>query len=182
MNSHCERIPYKQIELLNNSIIHLEKIIQHQKQIQLQQKVPWKYSPRTQLENKDTTLQDTFNREFKDLFYKHLEKVISANVISLEIQKTRLNVLIQNAETKMIHMSKSPDNLQQIYDEFLSRTNITNYQPGIALKLRLPTSQTPPMYSRKRGNPKNIKKSTAKRPHVDKHFLEEGHYPLPNNS
>ena len=77
----------------------LESTLKYQKNIKSFKTIPKKYTSTCTLklaENNDTALQlqQTFDSEYKKLFYKHLDKVMSENTIALEIKKAK--ILSQN--------------------------------------------------------------------------------------
>ena len=81
----------------------LETTVHHQ-QILLDQKViPSSYHPKT-LKTNNTALQEEFKKKYEILFMDHLNKVLTSNIISLQMHKATLTSIILQTE----QLSTSP--------------------------------------------------------------------------
>ena len=89
---------YKAIKTLKQQINKLENTIKYQRRIQTGNHIPQKYAPKNYPESEDLSLTQQFKKELRHTFYNHLETVINANNIALEIKRARMSNLTQTAE------------------------------------------------------------------------------------
>ena len=106
----------------------LTTTLNHQWSIQTYKSIPRRYQP-TPLKASDPSLIEQFNKEYDELFFKYLKKVITNNEIKLELHKCTLTNIIVQTET---HISKLPlpaEELQTLYNKFLTENHIENRIP-----------------------------------------------------
>ncbi len=185
------RHPNKQMETLNRKILFLEKTLKHQKQIHQLQTVPWKYLPRNHLDNDNSTLQETFNQQFKDLFLKHLDKIITSNTISLEIKTARQRELIQTNETTPIHSvcpstpPPKPSNKTEQNGNHHRRERFKTKRPQrplLSADTKKDQSTDEPMSRTRKRTPTEPLTNITKKTHLENHFLVQGPFPALNNT
>lgn len=82
---------------IRRKVNHLKNTLKHQHKIREDDVIPYKYLPSNYLETNDKITTE-FKEQFKQLFNKHLEKAITANMIDLEIQEAKLRYLELHAE------------------------------------------------------------------------------------
>ena len=85
--------------MLDEEIKQLDNTIKRQKKSLEYKTIPKKHLPK-QLpyihHPTDSQLNNKFYREYKTLYFKHLEKAIEANTITLQLKKARLQVEATN--------------------------------------------------------------------------------------
>ena len=114
-----------------HSTIDLKQTIKHQNMLKENQTIPKKYLPRPLKIFGTTTLNETFTMQYRDLFFRHLKKVLIHNQTSLELQQTKLTNIITDTERQLTMLTESTDKIKQHYYQFLTNNNITtkHYQP-----------------------------------------------------
>ena len=116
------------------AIIQVLEITVHHQQILLDQRViPNSYHPKT-LKTNNTALQEEF-KKYEMLFMDHLNKVLTSNIISLQMHKATLTSII--LQTKQLSTSPLPkEKIKQVYQKFLSVNNINHHTtPELQRKL-----------------------------------------------
>ena len=81
-----------------------------------------------------------FLEEFQALFFKHLDKVITQNTISLEVEKALLRQIIRHTEEELAYLPVSDTVIAQYHWQFLTINNIQNHDIHPTLLQRLPSS------------------------------------------
>ncbi len=84
----------KEFQLLTKEINTLQKEITYQTNIRKYNTIPLKFLPRHYPTTPDNSLTNKFKQELKDIFWKHLDKTIRSNIVTLEIKKARLQDLL----------------------------------------------------------------------------------------
>lgn len=108
-------------------VTELTTTLNHQQNMQTYKTIPKRYQP-TLLKASDPSLIEQFTKEYEDLFFKYLEKVITNNQIKLELHQCTLTNIIVQVET---YISKLP-NLEEsktLYSTFLTENHIKNRIP-----------------------------------------------------
>ena len=92
----------------------LESTIQHQQSLLNQRIIPNVYRPKL-LRTTNSHLTEEFNEKYDRLFTEHLNKVLTSNIINLELQKAAVTSIITQTEHHLCSSSLSQDdNLLQI--------------------------------------------------------------------
>ena len=183
---------YEEIIQLHNStamcIKQLGKKLVDQQYLLAEKKVPRKYFPPHNLHCDDVNILRQFDESYKELFFKHLASVITANQISLQIKRAQLTNLQREMERTLLNDSKqSIEYLQKQFLLFIEQTKMDNYTPSPALQqiLQLSSVTTPSLITTVKDSPQttqhNRKRTSSDHPKADKrikiknHFLGKGH-------
>ena len=158
----------------------LESTIQHQQSLLNQRIVPNVYRPKL-LRTTNSHLTEEFNEKYDRLFTEHLNKVLTSNIINLELQKAAVTSIITQTEHHLCSSSLSQDDIKTIYYKFLSSNNIHNHTaiPELQAKLsEIPPKYTSPTHIRKRRRQKRKNQSqqpeAIKAKKISNSFLSQG--------
>ena len=88
----------------------------------------------------NTALTDDFNRKYKQLFIDHLDEVVKADTITLELTKTKKDSILAQTETYLSTLPVSQQTLSDPYQQFLATNKITDHTPLPALQSKLPST------------------------------------------
>ena len=168
----------------------LEKKLLDQKHMLSEKKLPKKYSPSHHLYCEDDNVLSEFNREYKELFFKHLHSVIVANTIVVQIKTTHMTNLLRDMEKTFLKSTEPTHLLQNQYKTFIDRTGLHNYQPSVQLQQKLllwqtadtpittvnvnPSTTTNPQTLRRKRSPPTDHPKAVKKQRIKNHFLEKG--------
>ena len=105
--------------------------------------IPKEYQPRHLMAN-DLSLTEEFTKEYSELFFKHLKKVMTNNQIALQLHTSALTSIIIQTE---VYLSKSPlPSVKNLYHKFLTDKHINCRTPITELQRKLqgntPTNST----------------------------------------
>lgn len=149
MATNLSTFTSNQIKLYNHEISTinaLNKTLKYQNNIRSNHTIPRKYKPSHQLtiaQPNDGTLHETFNNEFKSIFFKHLNEAIKTNTIALEIKKARLSNIIKTTESTIIKSNEKPEIIKQEYHRFITEIKIQNHTPPPELQNKIPPTAIP---------------------------------------
>lgn len=120
----------------------LERMIQYHQNIQTHRTIPRKFKPSSvpTSAQPNTTLVDDFNQKYETLFFSHLNKVISANLVSLEVTKSAIENVLMQTENHLSSAQIPSLTLTQLYEEFLANNHVTNHTPLPVLQAKLTKS------------------------------------------
>ena len=137
--------------------------------------------------NPNESLIADFNKKYEDLFFKHLERVITNNNITLQIHKARVNNVLSQFDQYLHDLKTTPQHKRQLYDSKTTRS-----QENLKVRKILPQTHTSPItsttnantprcespsphhYQPKAGKKRNISKPHPKAKKVTKqHFLSQ---------
>lgn len=121
---------------------NLERVINHQTTIIKWGSVPKKYKPHHLVIQSHSKLKEKFEKDYKHLFFKHLNSVIEENKIAAEIQKAKSHSLGLAVEKALIDSDLPTETIQKKYDQFLSNSNLQNHVPLPKLQEKLRKSKT----------------------------------------
>ncbi len=131
---------YKAIKTLKQQINKLENTIKYQRRIQTGNHIPQKYAPKNYPESEDLSLTQQFKKELRHTFYNHLETVINANNIALEIKRARMSNLTQTAEHIIANTTLHHSDTVYMYQNLLQNVNLPNQHPtAISLRTKYTT-------------------------------------------
>lgn len=173
----------------------LEQLIQYHRNILQYRTIPRKFrpptTPTTVLPN--PILTDEFTKKYEQLFFEHVEKVITSDNISLELNKAAITSVLSQTEIYLSSLPTPPQKLTEIYYNFLSENHVTDHTPLPVLQTKLQTPEitnTPPHSNLSAPttdmSPKQIKRPNRKRKQKQshprsekksKHFLSQGPHP-----
>lgn len=112
-----------------SQVTTLTTTLTHQQNIQTYKTIPKRYRP-TPLKASDPSLTQQFIQEYNELFFKHLEKVITNNQIKLELHKSALTSIIMQTELHISRLVSQPAHEKKaLYDSFLLQNRIENRIP-----------------------------------------------------
>ena len=106
----------------------LEKTLHQQQEVKQFQTIPKKHNP-IPLETADATLTTKFNQQYKQLFFQHLNEVITSNTVHLQLHKVNLASILAQTERHLSSLNSSHENITQLYQQFLAENSITDHIP-----------------------------------------------------
>ena len=120
------------------------KMLQYQHNIQTYRSVPKHYFPLNTPETRtdEPTLTKELQDKYKQLFFRHLDKIIIHNTITLELETARLEAIVAHVEQHLTTLNVPSHILSQQHHQFLSR-NITNHNTPTQLQKLLITDKEP---------------------------------------
>ena len=169
----------------------LEHTIEQHQKMMSHKTIPKIYRPQVFTTiNHDKSITDDFNKEYEKIFFQHLERVITSNSITLEIQKAHLTNVLSQVDDYLGKLKTTPDHIAQLYDNFIKENHIVRDIPEELIKILpldytnpLTTADYLPQTSQQTQRIKCKRKRTGKHPAATKvtkqnHFLSQG---PPNN-
>lgn len=130
--------------------IHLAQVnrikhtLEQQQNMMLHNSIPKMYQPKVLTSvNPIASLTEDFNKEYRALFFKHLERVMTNNNIALEVKKARLANILTQLDHYLSRCGEPPDHIAKLYDNFIMENQIIREVPG-ELKKVLPPGYTSP--------------------------------------
>ena len=96
----------------------LRATLDQQLNMEMYKTIPREYQPK-QLKASNTSLTEEFAKEYNQLFFKHLEKIITSNQIELQLHTSALTSIIVQTE---MYLSKSllpSTEITSLYRKFL---------------------------------------------------------------
>ncbi len=102
----------QQIQIYNSlkqAKTQLDNTIQHQEKIKKFHTLPKQYQPKKLAiaEPNDGKLRKKFEGNYKTIFFEHLQEVITANKITLELKTARLYSIVRNTEIMLIESKET---------------------------------------------------------------------------
>ena len=176
----------------------ITRVLQHQNNIRLFKTIPRHYQPSAtpEIVTHNPTLSNEFQTGFQQLFFKHLNDVITNNTISLELENSRLREIITRTENQLSTLAAPAQVIAQLRLKFYTQNNIpvgqeTSQQPkrpqsptqvqpkptGTSTSMVQP-SKNQRRRQRKRkiqANQPNAQKASR----TEKHFLSPSPHPKP---
>jgi hypothetical protein len=122
--------------------------------------IPREYQPK-QLKASKTSLAEEFMKEYNQLFFKHLEKVVTNNQIELQLHTSALTSIIVQTD---VHLSKSQlpaTEITSLYRKFLLDDHIEDRIAIPELQIKLQEESKDPATSAK---PKKKRRQKRKCP------------------
>ena len=97
----------------------LEKAIKFHQQIKITREIPRQFKPKVLNPiSRAISLQEEFNKEYNELFFKHLDKVITQNQVSREIEEGALRAIISQTAQELTQLDKPLEEVQHLYYTF----------------------------------------------------------------
>ena len=108
----------------------VNRILQHQQNIRTFQTIPKRYRPTATLEtiSPNPTLTKELETEFQQLFFRHLNKIIIHNTITLELENARLSEIISRTEEQLLTSGAPEEVIIRSQQQFYTRNNIPENQ------------------------------------------------------
>ena len=94
-----------------------------------------------------SNIDEQIHPKYEQLFFEHVEKIVTSNSISLEITKAAINNILTQTESYLSSVSVPPQILTEIYYKFLAENHVTNHipLPVLQTKLQMLEMLTPPI-------------------------------------
>ena len=137
----------RQYQLHLNHTKRAQQILQFQENIKTHKTIPKQYQPPTSLEtvHDNPTAEITFNKQYRYIFFKHLDDTILQNTIALELESARLRETILHTEQHLAQLNLPSLTLKKIHQDFLKANNIIHHESSPQLKRLLsPTDDSNP--------------------------------------
>ena len=152
----------------------IQNVLNFQHNIRNYKTIPKQYMPSNfpEIPTGNPSLSIDFHQEYSTLFFEYLDKVITHNVISQELEESQLRNIISHTEKVLATAEVPPETTSQLYRKFVSENNIPLHRIEPALQLLLnenpfpsftqtpdpPPKETPKNRKRKRSYKKKKKK------------------------
>ena len=116
------------------------QVLQHQKNIRSYKTIPRHYLPQKplQLIQPTTALISDYQQKFRDLFFQHLNDVISSNTIALELEEAQMKQIILHTEYYLAKSTEDNPTITLYHQQFLTNNNIECHDIHPQLLQRLP--------------------------------------------
>ena len=126
----------------------LEATVHNQQTLLDKKVIPNSYHPKT-LKTNNTTLQEEF-KKYETLFMDHLNKVLTSNIISLQMHEATLTSIILQAEQELSTSPLPKEKIKQVYQKFLSVNNIHHHTTTPELQRKLVEESQPQTLSNRK--------------------------------
>ena len=109
----------------------LERTLQYHRNIKTHRTIPRKFRPSDtpKTVRHSITLTDDFTQKYENLFFEHLDKVITNNQITLELTKAAMESILTQTETYLSSIEASPLTVTDLYHQFLYSFQSRDRQP-----------------------------------------------------
>lgn len=145
----------------------IAKALEYQNNIMAFQTIPKCFLPSTtpQTVIPNPTLSTEFQTEYQQLFFRHLNKVITHNTITLELENARLNELVTRTEKQLSTLTAPSETITQLRHKFYTENNIPIEEtlPTAPLKVTQGEAQPPSTSGSKCNSTKTHSMRTRKR-------------------
>ena len=119
----------------------LENAIRYQHQIKISRMIPRQFKPKVlNPVSRAISLQKEFEKEYSILFFNHLEKVITQNQVSKELEEGVLQAIITHTIQHLSQLDKPIAEIQQLYYTFIHNNNIPDENIPVDLKTKIQIS------------------------------------------
>ena len=123
----------------------VESTIEQQQKMMSYHTIPKMYRPRVLTTiNCNKSIVEDFNKGFEKLFFQHLERVLTSNSITLEIEKGHLERVLSQVDDYLNKLDTTPLHRAQLYDDFIKQNNIIRETPEKLAKLQPHDHMNPP--------------------------------------
>ena len=122
-----------------------KQTLQYQSNIRAYKTIPKQYLPQKSLQllQPTTPLVADFQRKYEDLFFDHLNGVISNNTITLELEEAVLKQTVLYTEKHLATSKEDTPTVARFHQQFIIDNNILNHDIHPLLLQRLPEIPTP---------------------------------------
>ena len=116
----------------------LENAIKYHHQIRISRMIPRQFKPKVlNPVSRTVSLQEEFEKEYSTLFFNHLDKVITQNQVSKELEDGALQAIITQTIQHLSQLDKPLSEIQQLYHTFIQNNNIPEENVPIELKTKI---------------------------------------------
>ena len=120
----------------------LNQALNHQRNMRLFKTIPKQYLPSslpcTPIDHPNLT--STFLQKYHDIFFQHLDTVITHNTINFELEEARLNSILLHTEKQLSTLRAPKESVALLYHNFLTENSIKNHKPHPDLQKILTTT------------------------------------------
>ena len=170
----------------------LDKAIKFHQQIKITREIPRQFKPKIPNPiSRAISLQEEFYKEYNELFFTHLDKVITQNQVSREIEEGALQAIINQTVKELAQLDKPPNEVQHLYYTFIQNNSISEEKIPAEVKAKFQLSNketectvtphsvlTADTSIPSSSAPQNKKRKNTSQPTATKkrklHFLEKG--------
>lgn len=153
----------------------LRATLEQQLNMDMYKTIPREYQPK-QLKVSNTSLTDKFAIEYNQLFFKHLEKVITSNQIELQLHTSALTSIIVQTEVYLSKSQLPSIEITSLYQRFLLDNHIENRIaiPELQIKLCVEEdSNTPTGSVKPKKRRRQKRKCPTPAPETTKHTKQD---------
>ena len=119
----------------------LESAIKYHHQIKVSRMIPRQFKPKIlNPVSRAVSLQEEFEKEYNTLFFNHLDKVITQNQVSKELEEGVLQAIINQTIQQLSQLDKPLSEIQQLYHAFIQNNNIPEENIPVELKTKIQIS------------------------------------------
>ena len=128
---------------------HAYKVLKTQQDMRIHKTIPKKYMPPKTLDVVDlnTTLITDYLSKCHDLFFEHLQAVITQNSITLELEEGRLREIVSFTDVHLAKLVLPSSDIARLHNQFITENNISTHVIHPSLRRHLSQSEnvTPPI-------------------------------------
>ena len=121
-------------------------ILEQQLNMEMYKTIPREYQPK-QLKVSNTSLANKFAKEYNQLFFKYLEKIITSNQIELQLHTPVLTSIIVQTEVYLSKSQLPSTKITSLYQKFLLDNHIEDRIAIPELQIKLQEKNNTPMSS-----------------------------------
>ena len=125
-----------------NYIKELEYTLKHQTNIRTHRTIPKQNRPRPLRIMPTEDLNESFQKQYEDIFFPYLNKVILHNTIALETAKAKQASILRHIESQLCQREDNPGDIREAYHHFLERNQIPTAQISPQLQSKIHTTTT----------------------------------------
>ena len=119
----------------------LENAIKYHHQIRVSRMIPRQFKPKVlNPVSRAVSLQEDFEKEYSTLFFNHLDKVITQNQVSKELEEGVLQAIVTHTIQHLSQLDKPLSEIQQLYHTFVHSINISEETVPVELKTKIQIS------------------------------------------
>lgn len=119
----------------------LENAIRYHHQIKTSRIIPRQFKPKVvNPVSRAISLQEEFEKQYSTLFFNHLDKVITQNQVSKELEEGALQAILTQTIQHISQLDKPVSEIQQLYHTFIQNNNIPKEKVPIELKSKIQIS------------------------------------------
>ena len=132
-----EVIAHQSQQRYTNANNEIEKELKQQQSIKQHRTIPKCHRPKplyiaTSTPTTTSELSSKFVAEYETMFFQQLERAITHNTITLEINRIRQETIVLEIEKLLIISKENPAIIKHYYNDFMNTNNIpVNHQPCI---------------------------------------------------
>ena len=123
----------------------LENAIRYHNQIKISLVIPRQFKPKVlNPVSRAISLQEEFEKDYSTLFFNHLDKVITQNQVSKELEEGALKAIIAHTIQHLSQLDKPLSEIQQLYHTFIHNNKIPKDNIPVELRTKIQTSTVEP--------------------------------------